>query len=87
MGRIIFELAGFFLVPFLCYAAFVIWQERHPRAARRVLETRALQVQALIGLALVVAALLFVGLRDEKHTGPYTPAVFKDGKLVPGRVE
>lgn len=87
MGRIVFELSGFFFLPFLCYAAFLIWQERHPRAARRILTRKALQVQALIGLIFVAGALLIVGLTDRQSTGAYVPAVVKDGKLIPGRVE
>ncbi len=86
MGRIVFELSGFFLLPFLAYAAFLVWSEKHPRAARRVLHARALQVQALIGLALVVAVLLVSGLAQPHRTGGYSPAVFRDGKVVPGAV-
>lgn len=86
MGRIIFELSGFFFLPFLCYAAFLIWQQKHPRAAKQILSARALQIQTLIGLALVVAALLIFGLADEHRTGGYSPAVFKDGKLIEGKV-
>jgi hypothetical protein len=87
MARIIFELAGFFLLPFLSYAAFLIWQERHPRAARAILKARALQIQSLIGLVLVVLALIAFGLADEHRTGGYAPAVFRDGRLIPGRIE
>lgn len=87
MGRIVFELSGFFLLPFICYAAFLIWQQKHPAAAKKMLTAKALQIQSLIGLAFVVAALLFFGLSDEKHTGPYSPAIFKDGKLIQGKVE
>ncbi|KAF0231400.1 MAG: hypothetical protein FD175_701 [Beijerinckiaceae bacterium] len=87
MGRVIFELSGFFFLPFLAYAAFLVWQQKHPRAARQILTKRALQIQALIGLICVVMALLVLGLNDPHRTGGYAPAVFKDGKLVPGRVE
>jgi ethanolamine transporter EutH len=87
MGRIIFELSGFFFLPFICYAGFLIWQERHPSAARAILTRKALQIQTLIGLVLVVAFLLVFGLSDEHKTGGYVPAVVKDGKLVPGRIE
>jgi hypothetical protein len=87
MGRIVFELSGFFFLPFLCYAAFLVWQERHPRAAMAILTRRALQVQALAGLILVAAMLLIFGLSDQKKTGAYVPAVVRDGQLIPGRVE
>ncbi|MCA0406697.1 MAG: DUF6111 family protein [Proteobacteria bacterium] len=87
MPRIIFELSGFFFLPFLAYAVFLMWSEKHPRAAKRVLHAKALQIQALIGLAFVVAALLVAGLGDPHKTGAYSPAVFKDGKVVPGRVQ
>jgi hypothetical protein len=87
MGRIIFELSGFFLLPFLSYAIFLVWQQRHPSAAKAILTKRALQIQTLIGLAFVAGALLFFGLTDPHKTGAYVPAVVKDGKLIPGRVE
>lgn len=87
MGRIVFELSGFFFLPFLAYALFLIWSEKHPRAAKKVLHAKALQVQAVIGLALVVAVLLVMGLAQSHQTGGYAPAVFKDGKVVPGKVD
>lgn len=87
MGRILFELSGFFLLPFICYALFLVWQQRHPSAAKAVLNRRALQIQTLIGLALVAGVLLFFGFTDRQSTGAYIPAVVKDGKLIPGRVE
>jgi Family of unknown function (DUF6111) len=87
MARIVFELAGFFILPFLCYAGFLIWQQRHPRAAKKILTRKALQWQTLAGVALMAMVLVVYGLTDESHTGAYSPAVFKDGQLVPGRVE
>lgn len=87
MSRVIFELSGFFLLPFIAYAAFLIWRDKHPRAAKAILTKKALQVQALIGLALVVSVLLVLGLNDPHRTGPYSPAIFKDGKLIEGKVQ
>jgi hypothetical protein len=87
MARIVFELAGFFILPFLVYAGFLIWQQRNPRAAKKILTRKALQWQTLIGVALMAAVLVIYGLADERHTGPYSPAIFKDGQLTPGRVE
>ena len=87
MARIIFELAGFFVIPFIAYAAFLIWQQRHPSAAREIFAKKALLIQSLIGLAIVAAFLFAFGLSQEPHRGGYAPAVFKDGQLVPGRVD
>jgi Family of unknown function (DUF6111) len=87
MGRVIFELSGFFFLPFIAYAAFLIWQHGHPRAAHRVLHKKALQIQVLIGLIFVVAALFVLGLADEKRIGGYAPAEFRNGQLVPGKIE
>lgn len=87
MGRVFFELSGFFFLPFLAYAGFLIWRDKHPRAAKAILTRKALQVQALAGLVLVVGALLVLGLNDPHRTGGYSPAVFRDGKLVPGQVK
>lgn len=87
MARIIFELAGFFVLPFMAYAAFLVWQHRHPSAARAIFRRKALMVQSLIGLGIVAAFLLAFGFSQEPHRGAYAPAVFKDGTLVPGRVD
>lgn len=87
MGRIIFELAGFFFLPFLFYALFLMFEQRNPSAAKRIFERKALLMQAFIGLVIVAAVLLFIGFADSKSTGPYQPAIFKDGQLIPGRVD
>ena len=87
MGRILFELSGFFALPFLCYAGFLIWQHKHPRAAKAIFKSKALIIQSLIGLVLVASVLLLIGFLEESHKGGYAPAVFRDGKLIPGRVE
>jgi hypothetical protein len=87
MGRIIFELAGFFFLPFLAYAAFVMLEQNNPAAVKRIFERRALLIQTFIGLLIVAGVLIVVGLTDPRSTGAYKPAVFKDGVLVPGRVD
>lgn len=87
MARIIVELVAVFLIPFLAYAGFLIFQARNPSAARAILQSRALVIQSLIGLIFVVLALLVFGLTDPRNTGAYRPAEFRDGQLVPGRVE
>jgi hypothetical protein len=87
MARILFEIAGFFFLPFLAYAAFLIWQGKHPQAAKAIFEKKALLIQTLIGLVLMAFVLLALGVTDERHQGAYRPAVFKDGKLVPGSIE
>ena len=87
MGRVVFELAGFFFLPFLAYALFLVWHYRNPREVKRVFSQKAFVIQSLIGLALMLIALLAVGFLDQPHKGGYSPAVFKDGQLVPGRVQ
>ncbi|MGL5447583.1 MAG: DUF6111 family protein [Rhabdaerophilum sp.] len=87
MARVIFELAGFFFLPFLAYAAFVIWMGKHPREAKKIFEKKAFLIQTIIGLALMAGVLLFLGISDQAQVGAYRPAVFKDGKLVPGSIQ
>lgn len=87
MGRILFELSGLFFLPFLAYAAFLIWQKKHPSAAREIFRQRAFVIQTLAGLALMALVLVVMGLLDESRRGGYSPAVFKDGRLIPGKVE
>jgi hypothetical protein len=87
MARILVELVAVFLIPFLAYAGFLIFRAKNPRAARAIMSSRALVIQSLIGLAFMVLSLLAFGLSDERNTGAYRPAEFRDGQLVPGRVE
>jgi hypothetical protein len=87
MARIFLEIGGFFFLPFVTYAAFLIWQGKHPQAAKAIFQKKPLLIQTLIGLALMALVLLVMGLTDERNTGGYQPAIFKDGKLVPGSVK
>lgn len=87
MARVIFEVGGFFFLPFLAYAIFVVWVGKHPREAKKIFEKKAFLIQTIIGLALMAAVLLFLGFTDTPQKGAYQPAVFKDGKLVPGSIE
>lgn len=85
MGRIVIELALLFVVPFAAFAAYEAFRQRDPKAAIRF-ENGPARYLALIGMALMVGALLLFAFRQEPHTGPYRPAEFKDGVLVPGTV-
>lgn len=87
MARVIFEIGGFFFLPFLAYAAFVIWEGKHPREAKKIFEKKAFLIQTIIGLALMATVLLVFGFTDAPHKGAYQPAVFKDGQLVPGTIQ
>jgi len=86
MARIIFELVGVFLLPFIAYAGFLIWQEKHPRAAKAIFRNRALVIQSFIGLMIVATLIITLGLLEERNRGGYQPAIFKDGQLQPGRI-
>ncbi|CAN1539204.1 hypothetical protein MCEMSEM23_01692 [Rhabdaerophilaceae bacterium] len=87
MARIILEFIGFFFLPFVAYAAFLIWQAKNPQAAKLIFERKPLLIQTLIGLALMALVILVMGLTDERRTGGYQPAVFRDGQLVPGSIK
>ncbi len=87
MTRVFLELSTLFLLPFAAYALFSMWHGRHPREARRILEAKALRWQALFGLLLVAATLFYVGLTTPNHQGAYSPATFKDGKFISGKVD
>ncbi len=41
----------------------------------------------LAGLISAIIGILLLGFFEENKTGAYEPAVFKDGKLVPGRLQ
>lgn len=87
MARVVFELAGFFFLPFLAYAAFLVVSQKNPAAVKQMFERKPLLIQSFIGLLAVALVLLILGFSDQPHIGGYSPAVFKDGKLIPGSVK
>lgn len=76
-----------FLLPFAIYAVFLLLTR--PKGAKSDL-WREMPLLGLFcaGTALVVAVMVFfVSFSGAPREGTYKPAEFRDGKLVPGRVD
>jgi hypothetical protein len=86
MVRFIAFNAIFFLVPFALYAGWLIIRQG---SASRASDwpVRTIAYLTVGGLVLTGVALLFFINFSGSPTGHYTPAVVKDGKIVPGHID
>jgi len=74
-----------FLLPFAVYAGIVLLSRRATAEGRGWADAPWFWLAAS-GLALVVAGFVAVGLTSG-GSGSYAPAEFRDGRVVPGRLE
>jgi hypothetical protein len=86
MARAVLELVLIFLSPFIVYGLYRFFRkdEAEETDAARL---RPYAVLALIGLVLAGGSLAAGRLLVERKTGPYQPAVVKDGVVQPGQVK
>ncbi|WP_428650788.1 DUF6111 family protein [Roseibium sp.] len=86
MLRIVFTQLLLFLIPFVCYGAW-LWlskKSRHPESWSR----GPIAWLTLAGLALVIAGLVAMAQFDRAPEGTsYRPSEMRDGVFVPGRFE
>jgi hypothetical protein len=86
MVRFVAFNAVFFLVPFALYAGYLIL--RQGSAARASdWPGRVIAYLTAGGLVLTGIALLFFINFSGSPSGQYTPAVVRDGKIVPGHID
>ncbi|MDX7950340.1 DUF6111 family protein [Lichenihabitans sp. Uapishka_5] len=85
MIRITLEGVLLLLLPFAVYAALLLVGPRLGLERRGVFGAHGIGLMAA-GVALVVLALLALGLFSDRARGPYVPAHIEDGRLVPGRM-
>ena len=86
MLRVLSEGFLLFLTPFIGYAIFMMAKRRYPLQAANW-ERGVVAWLTLAGLSLCIAGLLaLAGMHDER-IGAYTPSIFRDGKLIPGKIE
>lgn len=84
MTRAVFEVAAFFVAPFVAYVLYLIARRRNPLSVEHW-SHGPLAALTLAGLAAAVAGALTLGAGAERHSGTYVPAHVVDGKVIPGR--
>lgn len=82
MTRIVLQEVALFIVPFVLYALLLALRQEKVMDAEHW--TRAGMTLTVIGLALAIGGILYLGIFGETHTGPYVPAHMENGKPVPG---
>jgi len=86
MLRIILTQLLLFLLPFVCYAAW-LWLSKRGEDPERWSRGPVAWL-TLAGLALTISGFVGVALLNKSPEGKeYRPAEFRDGVLVPGRFE
>jgi hypothetical protein len=82
MTRAILGEALLFFLPFAVFAGYLVVRRTSPLA----LEAWSGNVSwlAVVGVALVVAAMLYAGIFPERQQGKFVPAHMENGRLVPG---
>lgn len=84
MTRAVFEVAAFFVAPFLAYVLYLIARRRNPLSVEHW-SHGGLAALTLAGLAAAVAGALLLGVTAERHSGTYVPAHVENGRVVPGQ--
>lgn len=86
MARVVFELVGLFLTPFLAFAVFLVLRAKFPLAIEHWTRGR-LSWLALTGLLAAAAGLVALNVFAPRGHGRYVPAHIENGVIVPGRFE
>jgi hypothetical protein len=86
MARLVAIEVLLFLAPFAAYALWLLLARRIGRTVAPVAGGRLVGL-ALAGLLLMLAAFALLATYDDQKLGTYRPAEFRDGVLVPGRIE
>jgi hypothetical protein len=88
--RIIVENIILFLLPACLYVGYAVLVRQTGQSTRQVMDDAPLLMLFIAGIGLIAATLLVFGVRgaeDEGRAGQaYEPSVYKDGKLIPGKV-
>ncbi len=80
------EVLALFALPFIVYFLVVFIRGRAPEALAPD-HARNMPRLVLAGIVTAIIGVLLIGALEDRKTGTYQPATFKDGKLVPGRLE
>jgi hypothetical protein len=86
MARVLIEVLLFFCGPFVLYAA-VMWARGVNPLQASAWPLGRLASLTLAGAGVVIWALVFIGIGQTEKRGAYVPAQYRDGVLIPGRIE
>ncbi len=87
MIRVIIESFLAFMLPAAVYISFALLMRAPDTSAATVLNRAPLLALTLLGaVSVVTIMILFSRVGDGKPGQAYEPAVFEDGKVVPGRM-
>ena len=86
MIRNLAEVALLFALPFIVYFAAVLARGK-PIDALAPNHSKHVPKLALAGILCAAIGILGLGLLESRRSGAYVPAVYKDGRLVPGHLE
>ncbi|GJE25294.1 DUF6111 family protein [Methylobacterium organophilum] len=85
MGRLVLQELAVFALPFLAFAAYLLFARRSPldRMQWDPYWTRLV----MAGLFAVVASLVMTGITATRHQDGWVPSRIENGRLVPGHFE
>ncbi len=76
-----------FLLPFAVSAAYQVLVRKHPFSSA-LLKVMSVMKLAVIGLVLAIVGLILLAqFGGADRDGVYTPAIYKDGKIIPGHID
>ncbi len=88
MIRVLIENMMLFLLPAALYLSFAFLNRRDGTSTAAVLNRAPMLTLAFLGAVLVGMVLaIFGNVGNGKPGDAYEPAVFKDGKVIPGRMK
>ena len=88
MIRVFIESLMLFLAPTVLYVSFALLTRRDNTSSVAIITRAPILTLALLGASLVALVLsLFGNVGEGKPGQAYEPAVFKDGKVIPGRMK
>lgn len=85
MTRALFDEIVLFLSPFIAYAFWLMLKRRSPLHGPNW--EGKITWLSMIGLGLLVASFIMMGLFAHKEHGAYQPARMENGKLVPAEIK
>ena len=88
MTRFIIESLLLFLLPSALYVSVALLRRQTTTSVAAILNRAPILTLSLLGASMVMAVMvLFGNVGDGKPGQAYEPAVFKDGKVIPGRMK
>ncbi|MCH9806451.1 MAG: hypothetical protein K0U74_01845 [Alphaproteobacteria bacterium] len=88
MIRVVIENILLLLLPTLLYVSYIYLTNKKSGKNQRVLDDAPLIWLFFAGVAMAVSVLLLFGTVSDGGPGQaYRPPEFRDGKIVPGRIE